>query len=183
MCETPLVGEDVPVGFALPRDEEIQNLILEREEVLEQALKLIGPASPGLTEVLELVLQQLFAGACIEDEKNDVEQEAGLLHVDLAVIGLAVDRRDVFLRLVTGAVFDAELERPGDDDVAVGHRAQRAPELRGSGELGEILSGQLHFGGGFDDLELRLFLELLLQEAMEFRLQIDISEPLVPSLF
>src|SRR5262249_19160877 len=53
---TPSVGEDVSIGLALARDEEIQDLVLERKEVLEESLELVGAASPGLAKVLELVL-------------------------------------------------------------------------------------------------------------------------------
>src|SRR6476646_5394497 len=111
------VGEDVPLSVAIARHEEVQDLVLEREEVLEEPLELVGPAAAGLAEVLELVLQDLLAGAPVEDEEHDVEQEPGLLDVHLPVVGPAVDGGDVLLGLVAGAVLDAELQAARDHDL------------------------------------------------------------------
>src|SRR6266705_2768478 len=94
------VGEDVPLGFPVASD----------EEVLEEALQLVRAAASGLAEVFELGLEDLLARAAVEDEEDDIEEEPGLLDVNLPVVGPAVDRRDVFFGLVAGAVFDAEFQ-------------------------------------------------------------------------
>src|SRR6476469_7663207 len=79
-----LVAEDVAFGLAVSGDERVQDLVLEREEILEEALQLVRAAAGQLAEVLELVLQQLLSVAAVEHEEDDVEQESGLLDVDLA---------------------------------------------------------------------------------------------------
>src|SRR5438445_3591563 len=163
------VGEDVPLGFPVASDEEVQDLVLEREEVFEEALQLVGAAAAGLAEVLELVLEDLLARVAVENHEHDVEQEPGLLDVDLPVIGPAVDRGDVFLGLVAGAIFDAELQAPRNDDLRAGLGAESAPELGRAPELGQVLGRQLPLGRDRDDLELRLLLDLLLQKALELR--------------
>src|SRR5262245_44049472 len=79
------VGEDVAFGLAVTGHERVQDLALEREQVLEEALKLVGAPTPGLPEVLELVLEELLSRVTVEDEQHDVEEKPGLLDVDLAV--------------------------------------------------------------------------------------------------
>src|SRR5262245_29360858 len=72
-------GEEIAVGFPLASHEQVQDLVLEGEEILEQSLQLVGAiAAPRLAKVLELVLQQPFARAPVEDEEHDVEQKSTL---------------------------------------------------------------------------------------------------------
>src|SRR5687767_6191556 len=176
------VGEDVPLGFAIPRHEKVQDLVLQRKEVLEEPLQLVGAPSPRLTEVLELVLEDLFARPSVEHEEHDVEEKPGLLHVHLPVVGPAVDRRLVLLGLVSGAVLDAKLEASGDEDLAAGLHAERPPELGRAPELREILRRELQVGRQLDHFELRLLLDLLLQETLELRLQVDVLKAPVARL-
>src|SRR5262249_2860105 len=119
------VREDIAVGLALAGHEEIQDLILQREEVLEQALQVVARARAGLAKVLELVLQKLFAGVAVEDEHDDVEEKPRLLDIDLPVVGLTVDGGNIFFGLVSGAVFHLELETPGNDDLGAGRASHR----------------------------------------------------------
>src|SRR5689334_18044821 len=90
-----LVREDVPFGFAVSGHEGVQDLILEREQVLEESLQLVDAALARLAEVLELVLQELLAGAAVEDQEDDVEEKPRLLDINLPVIGSSVDGGDV----------------------------------------------------------------------------------------
>src|ERR1017187_1267960 len=173
------IGEDVPVGFALPGHEKIQDLILEREEILEETLKLVCPPPARLAEILELVLEDLFPGAPVDHQEDDVEHEAGLLDVDLTVIGLSIDGGLIRLRLVARAVLHFELEGAGDDDLRARRDAHGLPELGRAAELREVLRRQLEFRRRFDHFELRLLVDLLLQEAVELGLEVDVLETLV----
>ena len=44
------VGEEVTVGFPFAGDEQVQDLVLQREEVLEEALQLVGAAAATLVD-------------------------------------------------------------------------------------------------------------------------------------
>ena len=144
--------------------------------------QLVGLAAAGLPEVLELVLEQLLAGAPVENEEDDVEEEPGLLDVDLPVVGPPVDRRGVLLGLVARAVLDLEFEASGHDDLGRRLGADGGPELLCLREIPEVLGRQLDLRRRLDDLELRLLLELLLQEAVKLALDVDALEALVARL-
>ena len=116
--------------------------------------------------------------------KHDVEQEAALLDVDLAVVGLPVDRGDVLLGLVARAILDAELEASRDEHLAARRASPSAmSRTRSRGRARpRFCVGQLQIRRRLDDLELRLLLDLALQEAVELALDVDVLQTLVADL-
>src|SRR5258706_4675777 len=95
--------EEVTLNRPLARHEHVQDLIFEREQVVEQADQLVGAPSISLAEVLELVLKKFFSRPSVKDQKDDVEEETRSLDINLPKVGLSVDRRNVFLGLVSRA--------------------------------------------------------------------------------
>jgi hypothetical protein len=93
------LSRNIAVGL-LSHDEEAEQLVLEREEVLEEPDHLVGGA-PGLfLLVLEGLLEELRPRPPVEREDGDLEREAGRLDEDLPVVGPPVEGAPVLLRLV-----------------------------------------------------------------------------------
>ena len=89
----------------------------------------IGVLALELLEVLEVVGVEQLAGLAVVHLHHDVVLEAGLLDQHLAVVGAAVERRDVLLGAVAGVVLDVEVEAAGEHEVGAGRARRGAPEV------------------------------------------------------
>src|SRR5439155_6977111 len=79
-------GENVSTGGCFLRDEDSDELRLQRPQILEETEQLVVVALVELLEVAEVLLQHLLAGVGVEHGDVDVEDEAGGLDQCLPVV-------------------------------------------------------------------------------------------------
>src|SRR5512140_1258048 len=173
-AERNFLVEDIPVRLPLTHDEEPEELVLEGEEVLEEAHELVRGPAVLLLRVAEILLEELQSRVPVYRDDRHVERESRRLDEHLPVVDPVVDGAAVLLGAVARLVLHAEVDDAGQEDVGARPRPHAAPEIRGFAEVLEVLRRKPYVLGHRHDRHLRALAELLAEVAPELRVEVEI---------